>query len=65
MNTAWEESVVAMVTDLASMPASTFSKYWRGAMIFLDWLVYPPSQVCCLLQVLLRSDTMIAKVVSV
>ncbi|KAL0018353.1 hypothetical protein WJX79_006177, partial [Trebouxia sp. C0005] len=44
MNPGWTEAVPAMIQDIALMPAGTWAKYWRGAMLFLDWLVDPDCQ---------------------
>ena len=46
LNSDWAEAILAMIRDIAIMPAATWAKYWRGAMIFLDWLVDPDCQVC-------------------
>jgi len=48
MNPGWTEAVPAMIRDIALMPAGTWAKYWRGAMLFLDWLVDPDCQACYL-----------------
>ena len=48
MNPGWAEAVPAMIRDIALMPAGTWAKYWRGAMLFLDWLVDPDCQACYL-----------------
>ena len=48
MNPGWAEAVPAMIRDVALMPAGTWAKYWRGAMLFLDWLVDPDCQACYL-----------------
>lgn len=46
MNPEWAEAVPAMIRDIAIMPASSWAKYWKGAMLFVDWLVHKASQVC-------------------
>lgn len=49
MNPEWAEAVPAMVRDIAIMPSGTWAKYWKGAMLFLDWLVDVDCQACNIL----------------
>lgn len=49
MNPGWAEAVPAMIRDIALMPAGTWAKYWRGAMLFLDWLVDAADYQACYL----------------
>lgn len=56
MNPAWDEAVIAIIKDVASMPSGTWAKYWRGSMMFLDWLCDPESQVCQFSELCMLAD---------
>jgi len=50
INPHWDESVHAMVKDMASMPPKTWAKYWSRIMGWEDWMCDPECQVCSLIK---------------